>query len=149
LSDAFNLNQESSFMKTTEYVLGILSAASLLLMVSITSADLIAPPKNPNNDVRTVIPLQQETLTGTLAWKAPSSSTSTKQKKTLQLTTADKKVIDIPAVTSGRATLNYDQFVGKMVEIKVLTEKAKNAKGQPVTNIKSIAAIKEAPRSKS
>jgi hypothetical protein len=127
-------------------IVGVLLAAWTL-----GRADLIAPPggHRPAPPEQKNGAVKEQTLTGTLGWKTIKRADGTEQKATLQLTTRESKVIDLTSAGSLKNTAEYDKFIGKKVEVNVTARQGTNAQGQPVTVIKSIQSVKEAPRSKS
>lgn len=132
-------------MKTKILSLVIPSAIVGALMITAASANIIAPPSGR----MTPIPGEQQTLTGTLAWKTIKHADGTQQKgTTLQLTTPEKKVIELLPAEPAQSG-QYDKFVGKTVEVKVRIQPIAKPSDQPVRIIKSIAEIKQPAKPKS
>ncbi len=121
-------------------------------MGTVARADIIAPPKERKvapAERTTKTSLQPQTLTGTLAWKTLRRGDGTEQRTMLQLTTPGKTVVDLLPAESVKNPSQYDAFVGKTVEVKVLTQPGPGTTGQPQTVIKRITAIREAPSPRS
>lgn len=115
-------------------------------MTSVAPANPIAVPRRPEPaPTPSAVP---ETLTGTLAWKTIKNGYGSVQTATLQLITVEKKAIDLLPEESVRNSAQYEKFIGKTVEVKVMRKPVAKSSSQPLRVIQSITVLAPAQKPK-
>jgi hypothetical protein len=130
-------------MKTTKSACLLLSALTALLMSSVLSANPIAvfvdPKQAPEQQIKEIT----HTMTGTLGWKTTKQANG-KEQKTLQLTTLDKKEVDLLPKESVKKLSEYDKYIGKTVKVDAVIKLNSDKHGKPskfiITNITELKA---------
>jgi hypothetical protein len=143
-------------MKRTNVLLLIVGVMAGLPMTSVAPANPIAiprpPPRRPEPPPEPPAlpepPAVPETLTGTLAWKTIKNGYGSVQTATLQLITVEKKAIDLLPEESVRNSSQYQKFIGKTVEVKVMRKPVAKSSSQPLRVIQSITVLAPAQKPK-